>query len=415
MSVTVSEKLDANRLPKKPFGLKSKHTINRITLNPSSANPGEKLYVDIPKLSENVVLVPRTIKLVFNLTESGHANNKFVNNFGRALVRSMKVIFGGEVLQDTQRYDLIKLYEDYYKNKEEYYDLLSQGVSGENMRKLRANAGDKSTSNASKVALAAVHNNRYTIPLDHPILNDHGVLYLKALPDTLRFELTLAPVGEVVEYSSNTPEATYKMTNLELEYGSIHSEYLAGEAASGYQVGTGFFYENIILHKEFTISKPNDSVINESINIPRRSMTGILCLFTESYNAGARDPEKFVNPNITSVDITIDGMPNQLYSKGIVAPDLWESIKRRLPGKAYRNAKEVDFYTNDKFALWIDLRSHFDNDIHDSGFFSNSSHDGVKLLIKRVTGGSGNITCYMFVVADALMELLGSRLKSILD
>ena len=98
MSVTVSEKLGTNRYPKKPFGLKSKHTINRITLNPSSANPGEKLYIDIPKLSENVVLVPGTIKLVLNLTESGHANNKFVNNVGRALVRSMKVIFGGEVL-----------------------------------------------------------------------------------------------------------------------------------------------------------------------------------------------------------------------------------------------------------------------------------------------------------------------------
>jgi len=44
MSLTVSEKLDANRLPKKPFGLKSKQIINWITLNPSSANPGEKLF-----------------------------------------------------------------------------------------------------------------------------------------------------------------------------------------------------------------------------------------------------------------------------------------------------------------------------------------------------------------------------------
>jgi len=71
---------------------------------------------------------------------------------------------------------------------------------------------------------------------------------------------------------------------------------------------------NIILHKEFTISKPNDSVINESVNIPRKSMTGILCLFTESYNDGA-------SPYITSIDITIDEIPNQLYSKGMVPSD----------------------------------------------------------------------------------------------
>jgi len=134
------------------------------------------------------------------------------------------------------------------------------------MRKLRANSGDKSTSNASEVALAAVHNNKYSIALDSPILNKHGVLYMYVLKDTFKFEFTLAPVSDIVDFSSNTPKATYKITNLELEYASIRNEYLAEEAAASYQVGRGFFYENI-LHKEFTISKPNDSVINESVNI----------------------------------------------------------------------------------------------------------------------------------------------------
>lgn len=137
MSVTVSEKLDPNRYPKRPFGLKSKYSINRVTHTPSSANPGEKLYINIPKLSENVVLVPGTVELVFDLQVSGHENNRFVNNVGRALVTEMKVTYGGEVLQDTKRYDLIKLYEDLYLNKEKYGDLLQQGVSNVNMRKLR--------------------------------------------------------------------------------------------------------------------------------------------------------------------------------------------------------------------------------------------------------------------------------------
>ena len=44
----------------------------------------------------------------------------------------------------------------------------------------------------------------------------------------------------------------------------------------------------------------------------------------------------------------------------------------------------------------------------------NNTRDGIKLEIKRTTGGSGNITYYMFIVADALMELLDSGLKSIL-
>lgn len=61
------------------------------------------------------------------------------------------------------------------------------------------------------------------------------------------------------------------------------------KAESTYPIGKGFFYEMIIVHKTFTISKPNDSVINEHINLPKRFMTGVLCLFTENYRAGTRD------------------------------------------------------------------------------------------------------------------------------
>lgn len=108
----------------------------------------------------------------------------------RALVTEMKVTYGGEVLGDTKRYDLLKFYEDLHLDKEKYDDLLERGISTVNMRKLRANAGDKATSDGSEVALTAIHNNKYSIPLDHPILRDSGVL--RALPHTFTFELTLA-------------------------------------------------------------------------------------------------------------------------------------------------------------------------------------------------------------------------------
>ena len=83
-------------------------------------------------------------------------------------------------------------------------------------------------------------------------------------------------------------------------------------ARASYKSGKGFFYENIFVHKTFTISKPNDSVINEQINVPRRSMTGIICLFTEAHIAGTRGSEKFVNPDIKSISINNDGIPNRL-------------------------------------------------------------------------------------------------------
>ena len=102
MALVVSEELNPNRNPGEAFGLKAEATLNRITLNPSSINPGETLYLNIPKLAEGIVIVPNSVALVFNLSVAGHANNILVNNVGRNLVTSFKVKFGGEILQDTQ-------------------------------------------------------------------------------------------------------------------------------------------------------------------------------------------------------------------------------------------------------------------------------------------------------------------------
>ena len=135
-----------------------------------------------------------------------------------------------------------------------------------------------------------------------------------------------------------------------------------------------------------------------------------MCLFTEAFKAGKRDSEKFVNPKITSVNFNIDGVPNKLFSNGMLPSDFWQSLNNRFNTKDTSN--ESDFYA-DKFALWIDLRSHPNNDIHGSGIFLKNTQDGVKIEIKRQTGGSGNITCHMFVVADAIMEIIESNLKNI--
>ena len=193
-----------------------------------------------------------------------HTNNTVVNNLGRNLVNRLKVTFRGETLQDCQGYELLKTNEYLFLPKEERADRLNQRISSlNNIRKLRTNAGVKSTSDANEVALAVIHSKKYCIELE--------------------------------------------------------CKYLSQVAAS-YQVGKGFLYENIVLHKTFTISKPNTSVINEHINLPRSSMSGNLFLFTA-------DTEKFINPNIKSISINIDGLRNKLYSEGMIHIDVWETVK----------------------------------------------------------------------------------------
>ena len=413
MSKTISEKIDPNRMPKQPFGLKAETTLHRTTFTPSSANPGETLYVNIPKLSGDNVIVPNSIRLAFDVVISGHVNNTLVNNVGRNLVSNFKVVLGGETLQDTKRYDLFATYHDLFLPKDERTKRLRQGISGANMRKLRTGAGDADTSSAGQVALGKVYSTRYHIPINHPILDDHGVFRPRSLRETLTFEITLAPVSDIVVYSDVTIPPTYKLSNLELEYTSISSDYLAQEAAAAYNSGKGFFYENVLLHKTFEISKPDDSVLNEHINVPRRSMSGVLCLFTEKPTAGTRDAEKFVNPAMLTVAININGMPNKLYSKNMQTTDFYESMLKRMEPLGGDIVFPSNFYAGDMFGLWIDLRTFPDPEIHGGGFALDSTSDGVKLEIRRKAGGSGKVTCHIFVVSDVIAEVMNGGLSGI--
>ena len=414
MLKTISGKIDPNRMPKKPFGLKAETTLQRTTFTPSSANPGETLYVNIPKLSGNNVIVPNSVRLAFDLViTNAEANDTVVNNLGRNLVSNFKVLLGGETLQDTKRYDLFSTYHDSFLSKNERLKRLRQGISNENMRKLRTGAGDATTSDAGQVSLGKIYGKRYHIPINHPILDDHGVFHPRSLRETLSFEIALAPAFDIIVSSDASKGQSYKLNNLELEYTSISSEYLAQEAEGAYNSGKGFFYENVLLHKTFEISKPDDSVINEHINVPRRSMSGILCLFNDAITAGARDSESFVNPAMLTVAINVNGMPNKLYSKSMQTTDFYESMLKRMESLGGDTIYPSDFFSGDRFGLWIDLRTFPDPEIHGGGFTLDSTSDGVKLEIRRKAGGTGKVTCYIFIVSDALVEVMNGGLNEI--
>ena len=61
-------------------------------------------------------------------------------------------------------------------------------------------------------------------------------------------------------------------------------------------------------------------------------MKGILMLFED---VAAQQPfvcntEAFYNPKITKVEVTIEGIPNQLYSQGMRAYQMWDDAKKYL-------------------------------------------------------------------------------------
>ena len=175
-----------------------------------------------------MVLVLGFLSLIFDSTVSGESNNFLVNNALRALVTQLTVKFAGEIVQDTDGYDLFKLYEDLFLTESERESIMfREGSQSEDLSKIRCKAG-----------------NKYRM-----IRKDHGVFFPRALFDELLFELRLAPASNVVMGSDET-QLTYELTNIQLEYKVMHGQELADDALPNYTNRKRFWYEHVTHLKE---------------------------------------------------------------------------------------------------------------------------------------------------------------------
>ena len=409
--------------------MKAERTVKRITYNPSEANPGETLYVSVPKFAENEVIVSGSLALVFNIKlkiTGAHANNYLVQNVSRALVDKFVVKFAATTVQDIVSYDIYKIFEDLFLSRDERENMLSEGIQSVNLNKIRSGAGDKKTSGVDEEnKLNGVYGTKYRINLDHPILTDHGVFYPQALYNDLSFELTLAPAYQVVK-GTDASKLVYKLENIQLKYEVIRSKTLADEATSTYTSGKEFAYDLVMREMVVPITRGSDTRLNLRVNPQRRSLKGILLLFVNPFVAGARDSESYFNPDITKVKVTVNGVPNRVYNEGISGTDMWNELTRyfnpnththkrgKTPSRGGRpNMTLAKYLTANKFGLWIDLRSMADTTLHGNGQRLVNTQDGVQLEIERTASGSGTTNCHIFTLSDSQMNIMGRQLESV--
>ena len=138
----VQAKLRPTHNEKNLGAMKAERTVKRITFDHSEASPSATLYVSVPKLNENEVLVPGLLPLLFNIDMDGrHANNFLVQNVMRALVDKLVVKYVGTILQDTVGYDIFKIWEDLFLSQEERDNMLLEGIQSEDLCKIRSGAG----------------------------------------------------------------------------------------------------------------------------------------------------------------------------------------------------------------------------------------------------------------------------------
>ena len=67
-----------------------KRLFNEVTFNPSSANPGESIYVNPPNLGENMCLVPNSLFLTAKF-KSKNTKSWFLDNPGKLLVQELSL------------------------------------------------------------------------------------------------------------------------------------------------------------------------------------------------------------------------------------------------------------------------------------------------------------------------------------
>ena len=155
--------------------IKGTRTRHVITFNPNKANPGEVIYIDTPKLKQDVCLVPGSLNLMFDF-KNANAKSWFQNNLSKLLTKELTRKMAGEVVFSNTGESVMEIYKDLWKTSKERDNLIEYGIGSENLRKMISKddsaAASGSADKASDALMFSVHSTKQRIKLGK-ILEDH--------------------------------------------------------------------------------------------------------------------------------------------------------------------------------------------------------------------------------------------------
>ena len=256
-----------------------------VTHNPSEIDQAQLLLVRFPNLGSNDVIIPGTANLSFNieLTSTTDPNRTLVSYIGRAIIEKLAVKFVGNEISSIDNYDVFACYQDLWKTKSEKRNAIRQGIISTNSdltpncMRLRINAGNKDATNVQDKAIADAYGNKFIIPLDFEMLDSAMPYYQAGLRNRLSYELLFNDYNRVI--NSSKTDATYKITDISLEYDIVTQPELACSVESEYDKMV-LLYDRVIQHSQIPVNK-SDTKWNWSFNETCKSLKGILVLFEE--------------------------------------------------------------------------------------------------------------------------------------
>ena len=273
----------SSRTPHRMTGMRQKIIF---THSPREIDQNQSLLVRFPNLGNVDIIVPGTANLSFNIELSSKAdlNRTLVSNIGRAIVKKLAVKFSGKEILSIDDFDMFACYRDLWKTDSDKRNAARQGIIHSdgctvNCMKLRINAGDKSDGKAQDKAIADTYGNKFIISLDFEMLDSVMPYYQAGPGNRLCYEIAFNDYGQVINASKQTPssDASYKISNISLEYEIVTQPDLASRFSTEYQ-NMALQYDRILRHRQIRVDKL-DTTWNWLFNTPRKSLKAILVLF----------------------------------------------------------------------------------------------------------------------------------------
>ena len=205
--------------------------------------------------------------------------------------------------------------------------MIEYSITSKNLRKLISKDNLGATSgDATKVSeklMFDTFGTRQKICLDR-IISDHGLYAPFEMNNNFMYIITLPQSNEILVSQTGQTLGSYSLENIEHEYETIENQYIANSISLLHGSGSTLSYEHVTLMKT-TVWDASSTLINKNINNPHKSMKAIILVFT---NTTRKDSEEYIYPNITKVNISIEGVSNILCLKGIPKSRFYDEAKR---------------------------------------------------------------------------------------
>ena len=332
------------------------------------------LIIKTPSLAINTLIVPGFMKLVFNINIIGDTDSLFINNLATNLINKIEIKWGTKSVLNINDYDVLNSYKDLWLTSNQRANSIRRGIQSTNLSKLRSGA-TSGTANASDTRLKRIFGNKYELLLDCTFLTDQHPFYLYIYKEDIEIDLHFQKSSSLINSTDAEVVTDYNLSNISFEYDAIYKPSLAQQIIPlSDTYGITYLYDYISYIGRNAINQ-SDLTFPLTILDPRRTVRGILMLFTLPPAAANRDLENFFNPEITNVDITINGITNKVFAQGFKEDQMWIEARklflseyRKLDGQS--NMKLSTFYgtpTSSGYCFWLDLRSTDDNTLHGNG------------------------------------------------